>query len=673
MNLQLVWDNLVAYSMQIGLLVGLAAFVPTVLRLRLPAGRLAYWHILLATCLLLPAVRPWKQVVLTRSVFVPTAIPTPTPQPPEPAPALPPTEIALVLLGAGMLIRLGWLATGFWRLARLRRHSRPLRPVSSWSVEADIRVSDAIASPVTFGFLRPAVLLPANFSALGASVQEAVLCHEILHVRRRDWLFTLAEEIIRSVFWFHPAIWWLLGEIGLAREQVVDRQVVELTRSRDQYVDALLAIAGAIPRLDLAPAPLFLRKRHLKQRVVSILKEVRMSKTRSISSLAAGLGILALACWFVTATFPLAAAPQMVADGPGVTVDTGGAVMHRGSILYPENARAKRIQGVVTVEATVDSSGNVVDTRVLSGPIELRRAAQQSVLQWHFAVDSSMATRQVKVNFDLSALPEAGPLKPVVSSASPQMDLASRAAAEEKVRALRSQMTEQSQQMQDPATRQQAMAKFNEMQSTMHVLESRIGPPSPEGKRLSHISTVGMTEATRSDLLSRLPVHEGDTLGADSLDRVRKAVSEFDEHMSLGTSFSANGEVTLMIAVPGAYPAGGIIGSPRVVPPAADGTKRITIGGNVQQAKLISQPKPVYPPLAKQARISGVVHLAAVIGKEGTVIDLAVISGHPLLIPSALEAVKQWVYQKTLLNGEPVEISTQIDVNYTLSDEPIQQ
>src|ERR1019366_8942347 len=101
---------------------------------------------------------------------------------------------------------------------------------------------------------------------------------------------------------------------------------------------------------------------------------------------------------------------------------------------------------------------------------------------------------------------------------------------------------------------------------------------------------------------------------------------------------------------------------------------RITIGGNVQQAKLVRQPKPVYPPLAKQARISGVVHLAAVISKDGTIQDLKVISGLPLLIPSALEAVKQWVYQRTLLNGEPVEVSTQIDVNYTLSDgPPIQQ
>src|SRR5207253_9437469 len=122
-------------------------------------------------------------------------------------------------------------------------------------------------------------------------------------------------------FWYHPAIWWLLGEIGLAREQEVDRQVVERTQSREAYVDALLAIAGAKPQLDLAPAPLFLRKRHLKQRVVSILKEVRMSKSRWISALAAGLGILAAACWIVTAAFPLGAAPQVVKDARGVAVD----------------------------------------------------------------------------------------------------------------------------------------------------------------------------------------------------------------------------------------------------------------------------------------------------------------------------------------------------------------
>ncbi|HXB75269.1 MAG TPA: tetratricopeptide repeat protein [Candidatus Acidoferrales bacterium] len=94
--------------------------------------------------------------------------------------------------------------------------------------------------------------------------------------------------------------------------------------------------------------------------------------------------------------------------------------------------------------------------------------------------------------------------------------------------------------------------------------------------------------------------------------------------------------------------------------------QRITIGGNVQELKLVNRTPPVYPPLALQARISGVVHLAAIIGKDGRVLDLKAIGGHPLLIPSALEAVKQWVYQPTLLNGIPVEVATQVDVLFTL-------
>jgi protein TonB len=124
---------------------------------------------------------------------------------------------------------------------------------------------------------------------------------------------------------------------------------------------------------------------------------------------------------------------------------------------------------------------------------------------------------------------------------------------------------------------------------------------------------------------------------------------------------------------------GGIIGSvPSAAPPPPPPPEkkeapkpvtpqRIKVGGNVQSAKLVRQPRPVYPPLAKQARISGVVRLSAIISKDGTIQHLEVISGHPLLVPSALEAVKQWVYQPTLLNGEPVEVQTQIDVNFTLS------
>ncbi len=106
------------------------------------------------------------------------------------------------------------------------------------------------------------------------------------------------------------------------------------------------------------------------------------------------------------------------------------------------------------------------------------------------------------------------------------------------------------------------------------------------------------------------------------------------------------------------------------VPGSSAGTvtpTRIRVGGNVQQAKLIRQPKPIYPSLAKQARIQGIVRLTVIIGKDGVVKTMQLITGHPLLVPAAMEAVKQWVYQPTLVNGEPVEVITQADVYFTLS------
>ncbi len=81
---------------------------------------------------------------------------------------------------------------------------------------------------------------------------------------------------------------------------------------------------------------------------------------------------------------------------------------------------------------------------------------------------------------------------------------------------------------------------------------------------------------------------------------------------------------------------------------------------------MISQPKPVYPPEAQQSRIQGLVRFDALIGTDGHVANLQLVSGHPLLVPTAQEVIKDWVYQPTLLNGQPVEVVTQIDVNFTL-------
>jgi len=109
---------------------------------------------------------------------------------------------------------------------------------------------------------------------------------------------------------------------------------------------------------------------------------------------------------------------------------------------------------------------------------------------------------------------------------------------------------------------------------------------------------------------------------------------------------------------------GGMGGAP---PPPKPAVSRIRQGGNVTAAMLINRVQPMYPPLARQTRISGTVRLHAIIGKNGAVQQLEVISGHPLLVQAALDAVRQWRYRPTLLNGEPVEVDTTIDVIFSLN------
>jgi protein TonB len=120
---------------------------------------------------------------------------------------------------------------------------------------------------------------------------------------------------------------------------------------------------------------------------------------------------------------------------------------------------------------------------------------------------------------------------------------------------------------------------------------------------------------------------------------------------------------------------GGIIGGiPSVAPPPppppvkkAETVQRIKVGGNVQGAMILRKTPPVYPQLAKSARVSGVVHLAAIIAKDGTIQELHSLGGPALLIQAAMDAVKTWIYKPTMLNGEPVQVETTIDVNFTLN------
>ncbi|HLI34144.1 MAG TPA: M56 family metallopeptidase, partial [Terriglobia bacterium] len=282
-------------------------------------------------------------------------------------------------------------------------------------------VSDDLESPATFGLRKPAILLPERFFALPPSMQKAIACHELLHVARRDWAWNIAEEFILALLWFHPAVWWVVRNIRLSREQAVDAEVVRLTESRRAYLGALLEMAQRESTPRSVPAPLFLREGQLAQRVALMVKEVSMSRPRLIATLLAAAAALMLTGWASARTFPLKTSPPPAGSGEAdIAAFAGSAalsnqahephqvdvkILKRVHIVmphYPPSAKRAKIQGTVVLEITVDSKGDVTNIRVISGPDELVKSSVGAVKQWRYAPSPLLPARtKVTINYTL--------------------------------------------------------------------------------------------------------------------------------------------------------------------------------------------------------------------------------------------------------------------------------
>lgn len=385
MNMPLWFSNLLFWSIQVGLLVLAGALLPRLFRIGEPRVLLAYWRLLLAVSFALPFLQPWRRPPSVEAILV---VPerTDVPLPPlstSPVPRwhLPNAELIAQLLGVvillGVVVRFVFLVVGLSKLRRLRQSSSGLASSSEAAAalhemrsllkaSAEFRLSAHVDSPVTFGFASPVILLPERFASLDPRFQSAIACHELLHVRRRDWAHHLGEECLRAIFWFHPAIVWLISRVRLAREQVVDREVLRLTRARKPYLEALLEFAGGRPRAAAIPAPPFLAERQLVERVALMLKEVAMSRRKLIASftvIACCLaGAVAVAAW----TFPLKAAPPPSQSNSAIAAPllhkievkhfdfSAGAL--NDSVVDAERARMEQLRDRPAVEAAYDQA-----------------------------------------------------------------------------------------------------------------------------------------------------------------------------------------------------------------------------------------------------------------------------------------------------------------------------
>ena len=566
MTTELWLGNLAAYGLQVAILVLAGGVLMRLFRIRSPLAVLAFWQTLLAACLLLPALEPWRPPLsagpgTSTAAFAETGSGTITP---AAGPAAPPVTIAaapsaarmsksrlaLMILAAGVALRLLWLALGMMRLRRYRDRSR--RPAALPEVIRDLQrrigaapetfFSHEVDTPVAFGWRRPAVIFPSAFLAMGENLQRPIACHELVHVRRRDWLAMALEEVLRALLWFHPAIWWLLGRIRLSREQVVDREVLRITGERETYLECLLQIAALRGRPAAFPAPLFLNERHLLQRVALILKESAMTRSRLITSLAVislallWTGVQAAAWLPLTAPPGLqnrAPQPERVSQVPQarqlepITVD--GRLMEsklvtRVEPVYPETARRARLEGTVALEVLIDEQGVVERVRIIRGGYPpLQPAARDAVLQWRYA------------------------------------------------------------------------------------------PTFLDGRAVKVLTTVNVT--------FRLP------------------------------------------------PGSAIAVAPSVAPVAPPRPRQpLRAGGVVQDSKLIHRVEPVYPELARRTRAEAVIVMEVQIDEQGDVTDVSIARGHPLFDQAAIDAVKQWRYSPTLLNGEPVPVVTTVTIPFRIQD-----
>jgi protein TonB len=648
-------ENLVRWNLQLVILVAAAAVVVSLLRVSAPAIRHTFWRVVLATCLLLPLLQPWRAMTDPISQAIDIVVPAPSPEfdidgAGGRAPALVRAANHLrvnwlsyvtAILAAGVVIRLVWLVMGIVRLQRLRRTGQfasvgdGYHEVSALiEAGAEIRRVDRLGQPVTFGIVKPAVLLPASFCEMPEGVQRAVLAHELWHVRRHDWAWVLFEEVIRAAFWFNPIMGWLLSRVQSSREEVVDELTVQLTNSRKTYLEALLVFAD---QPTLFPAAPFARRRHLFHRMLLISREAVMSSRRIIASSVSMAGVLLVAGFYATSALPLKAAPVV-----------SGSLVHAQSPQSPPRDRRPAETGPETGRERELKAAIAANTAAPPQYFELARLQEARGAMSEAEATLVAATKLPGLQYAQTMLASfynrTGRFDQAVAT------LEGMAAA-------------------TPSTPQ-----VYQIIATFYWEKASKDPSLNDAQKRAYIDS-GIDAADRAlavqdnyvdaivyknILLRQKAMMETDAASRQALlaqaDALRNRAVELQKQ---------RGEPTMAFAPAmdrGTLPPP----PPPPPPPGMDGVAPLRVGGNIKPPMKIRDVKPIYPQAALDAKIQGVVIIEATIDTSGFIAEARVLRGVPLLDEAALDAVRQWQFAPTQLNGVAVPVTMTLTVNFTL-------
>jgi TonB family protein len=682
----LVLTNLAQWSLQVALLTVVAAVLLRVLRIDAPVVRHAFWRVLLLVCLALPAVQPWGHSQASLAAGDSAEIVAPALDGfPNAASTGSASTVSLIVrairlywadligvaLAAGAAARLAWLGLGFFRLRRLRNAGAPAAPgegcdeiVELTRIGAEIRYVSRLGQPVTFGLFKPVVLLPDSLPALRPSLQRAVLAHELWHVRRRDWAWVLAEETIRAILWFNPAVWWLVSQVQSSREEVVDELTVKATNARKAYLEALLMFAD---EPTLFPATPFARRRHLFHRMLLISSEAVMSSRRTLTSSIVAAAAIAAASWYGVAQFPLEAAPSSTRPAVAVPASATGGQATSEAAFAPAPAAAQTPQSPPRDRRPGEAGPETAQEIALRKSLAADPTKRDLYLQLAGLQEARGAAAEAEATLDAMrrAFPnDKGALTMLARTYAQTGRFDQAVAVLDDLAALEPN---------DPQAHQLVAVFYWEK-----AFKDKSLPPDQTVRYIkSGIASTDRALAIRPDYVDAL-VYKNILLrmesGFETDPAARQAmIAEADALRNRAMELNrARGSAGAPSGVTSGVQTG-VMPPPPPPPPPPDGTQTLVdgleplrVGGSIKPPTKLRDAKPAYPAEAQAARVQGVVIIEATIDTAGNVVNARVLRSIPMLDEAAVEAVRQWQFTPTLMNNVPVPVIMTVTVNFVL-------
>ncbi len=483
-------------------------------------------------------------------------------------------------------IRLVW---GCTQISRLRRRGampdEALRTLLAalarrLGIQQPVRILIAVdgESPSVVGWLRPVVLVPSA-ALLGLTTEqlEAVLAHELAHVRRHDYLVNMLQILVETLLFYHPAVWWVSARIRHERELCCDDMAVRACGDAVCYARALTRLERL--RITAPAMAMGSNSGSMLYRIQRLLgggaQECAPSKLPAILALVLGVACFGLNIHWAHAQEKgnvVLLVTSDVHDSPGVTVDLGGAaLLHRGSVEYPGFARERGVEGTIVAEVTLDETGQVSGTRILSGPPEMRRSALRSVLDWHFAQSAANGIYQIRINYNRAQAesePAAGDSVTEPGLATVTTDgiaYTARTEPQRKEPERAEQLMRTSQFLRRELENVQAETantpseesnlRVNELRNRLRSFEAltpeRINEPvSLAGRTLRSINVFGLPENSKVGLTDKLGIHIGDTLTQQSIEAATAAARQFDEHLEVIFKTAGENQAEVRIVAP---------------------------------------------------------------------------------------------------------------------------